>query len=149
MATLLLTHTLPPTMQSIFPVKALAQNTLWIWPISIESDTLFLYDSITMFFNCLKVCRKDIPSSWSLSNSSQLPIMINPFCCSWDDSCTTLRQRQRTWTVYDPKACWCSLTAAMFRAHTWKVFELSLLFKNTQSHEKQHKVKGFILKNQW
>lgn len=37
-------------------------------------------------------------------------------------------------------------TAATFRTHTQKVFELSLLFKNTQSHEKQHKVKGFIFK---
>lgn len=33
-----------------------------------------------------------------------------------------------------------------YRTYTWKVLELSLLFKNTQSHEKQHKLKGFFFK---
>lgn len=105
------THTLPSTMESIFLFKALAQNALWIWAyihwISYSISVWFYY--CILHFLESKYAVKTSHLSWSLSSSSQLLIMINPFYCSWDDSCTTLRQRQCTWTMCDPNTCWCNM----------------------------------------
>lgn len=100
------THCLPPcrAFSRLYP------KIPWgfgLYPLNQILDVCIFYYCVLQLLES-KYVEKTSHPSWSLPSSSQL-FRRNPLYCSWDDSCATLRQRQCTWTMCDPKTCWCSM----------------------------------------